>query len=140
MRWMALDVGDSRIGVALSDPLEITAQGKTVIHRSGNVKDLEKINSIIKEYEVEGLVLGLPVNMNGTHGPMTEKVRKFGDELQKVCSLEPVYWDERLSTTSAQRVLIEADMSRSKRRNTVDQVAAVIILQNFLDSRSQYNR
>lgn len=137
MRWIGLDVGERRIGVALSDPLEITAQGHSVLKRVGLRKDLEELQKIIIDNEVTGLVLGLPVNMNGSHGPMTEKIRHFATALEKVSGLTPVFWDERLSTMAAQRVLIEADMSRSRRRETVDQVAATIILQNFLDNRAR---
>lgn len=136
MRWLGLDVGDRRIGIAISDPLELTAQGHSVRHRGNSpAQDLEFIHQVIIEKEVEGVVIGLPINMNGTEGPMAEKVRLFGTKLQQLSGLEPIYWDERLSTSSALRVLIEADLSRQKRKGKVDQVAAVIILQNYLDYR-----
>lgn len=137
MRWMGLDIGDKRIGIALSDPLEITAQGHSMLERRGLSHDLEHLRQIVVDYEVTGIVCGLPVNMNGSEGPMAEKVRQFAKALAEITGMQPVFQDERLSTASAQRVLIEADMSRSKRRQKVDQLAAVIILQNFLDSRSR---
>ncbi len=140
MRWMGLDIGEKRIGIAISDPLAITAQGFDVYHRVGSfVKDLEYLAKVVAERQVDGVLLGLPKNMNGTEGPMAEKIRKFGTELAGKITVPILYWDERLSTGSAQKVLIEADMSRAKRRNTVDKVAAVIILQNFLDSKIRMN-
>jgi putative Holliday junction resolvase len=136
MRWLGLDLGERRIGIALSDPLELTAQALTVWQRKGSLQqDLKYLNKMIQEYEVGGLVLGLPKNMNGTEGPMAVKARDFGTALENLCGISIEYWDERLSTTSAQRVLIEADLSRRKRKGKIDQVAAAIILQNFLDSK-----
>jgi putative Holliday junction resolvase len=134
MRWLGLDLGERRIGLALSDPLELTAQSLAVWQRKGSLQqDLKYMQKVIQEYEVRGLVLGLPKNMNGTEGPMAVKVRDFGAALEKLCDLSIEYWDERLSTVSAQRVLIEADLSRKQRKGKIDQVAATIILQNFLD-------
>lgn len=134
MRCMGLDFGERRIGVALSDPLGITAQGVSVIERNGSVKkDLELILSLIHTYEVDGIVLGLPKNMNGTEGPAAEKVRDFGRLLEEKSALKVTYWDERLSTSAAQRVMLDADLSRRKRKANVDRLAAVIILQNYLD-------
>ncbi len=138
MRWLSLDLGDRRIGVAVSDPLGITAQGVSVIERSGSLKkDLELIKQFIHSYEVDGIILGLPKNMNGTEGPAAEKVRDFGKILAETFSLQIIFWDERLSTSSAQRVMIAADVSRRKRKAKIDQVAAVIILQNYLDFQSR---
>lgn len=134
MRWMGLDIGQKRIGVAISDPLEITAQGVTVRQRTTLDRDLDFFCNLINERQVEGIVIGLPVNMDGTEGPMAEKVRSFGEKLATRSGVTTVYWDERLSTASAQRLLIEADVSRSRRKQTVDQMAAAIILQNYLDS------
>jgi putative Holliday junction resolvase len=137
MRLLGLDFGERRIGVAVSDPLAITAQGISVIERGASVKkDLELIQKIIHTYEVDGIVLGLPKNMNGTEGPAAEKARNFGRLLEEKSSLKVIYWDERLSTSSAQRVMIDADISRRKRKASVDMLAAVIILQNYLDSRT----
>jgi putative holliday junction resolvase len=134
MRWLGLDLGERRIGLALSDPLELTAQALSVWQRKGSLQqDLKYLHKVIQEYEVSGLVLGLPKNMNGSEGPMAEKARDFGAALEEICGIPIEYWDERLSTSSALRVLIEADLSRRKRKGKVDQVAAAIILQNFLD-------
>ena len=135
MRIMSLDLGEKRIGVALSDELLLTAQGLCVLNSKGTEKDLVQILALIKEHGVTHLVLGLPRNMNGSQGPMAEKVLEFGRklaELQPEISVE--YWDERLTTTAAQRVLVEADMSRSRRRAVVDKVAAGFILQGYMDS------
>jgi putative Holliday junction resolvase len=134
MRWLGLDLGECRIGLALSDPLELTAQALTVWQRKGSLKqDLEYLLKVIQEYEVGGLVLGLPKNMNGSEGFMADKVRDFGAVLEKLSGIKIEFWDERLSTSSAQKVLIEADLSRKQRKGKIDQVAAAIILQNFLD-------
>ena len=135
MRIMSLDLGEKRIGVALSDELLLTAQGLCVLNSKGTEKDLVQIVALIKEHGVTHLVLGLPRNMNGSQGPMAEKVLEFGRklaELQPEISVE--YWDERLTTTAAQRVLVEADMSRARRRAVVDKVAAGFILQGYMDS------
>ena len=135
MRIMSLDLGEKRIGVALSDELLLTAQGLCVLNSKGTEKDLVQILALIKEHGVTHLVLGLPRNMNCSQGPMAEKVLEFGSklaELQPEISVE--YWDERLTTTAAQRVLVEADMSRSRRRAVVDKVAAGFILQGYMDS------
>lgn len=141
MRWMGLDLGDRRIGIALSDPLELTAQAFMVLERKMSpIRDLEFIEQLIREKEVGGIVLGLPKNMNGTEGPMAEKARLFGQDLEERCDIRVIFWDERLSTASAQRVLIEADLSRRKRKGKVDQVAAAIILQNYLDSQKSMKR
>lgn len=134
MRWLSIDFGEKRIGIAVSDPLAITAQGVTVIQRNQSIKkDLELIRQMVHTYEVNSIVLGLPKNMNGTEGPVAEKVRRFGALLEKELEIKIIYWDERLSTSSAQRVMIDADVSRKKRKEKIDQVAAVIILQNYLD-------
>ncbi len=135
MRWLGIDLGERRIGLALSDPLEITAQSHSVYERRNSLKqDLAFLQDFIIKQEVEGVVLGLPKNMNGTEGPMAEKVRAFGRELVEKVKLPLVFWDERLSTTSAGKVLLEADLSRKKRKQKIDQLAAAIILQNYLDS------
>jgi putative Holliday junction resolvase len=140
MRLMGLDLGERRIGVAISDPLGITAQGVSVYQRTGNLQtDLKFFAELIVEREINGVIIGLPKNMNGTEGPMAEKARSFGAELAKLTGISIRFWDERLSTGAAQKVLIEANMSRRKRRTKIDQVAAVIILQNYLDSQTRIN-
>lgn len=133
-----MDVGQRRIGIAISDSLEIFAQGHSVLERNNSLgRDLEIIGEIIKKEMVEGIVVGLPKNMNGTEGVMAEKIRAFGKKLEEKIELPLIFWDERLSTVSAERVLLEADLSRRKRKQKIDQVAAVFILQNYLDYRKK---
>lgn len=137
-RIMGLDVGDKTIGVALSDLLGWTAQGLETIRRIGIKKDLQRLEEIIKEYEVNKIVVGLPKNMNGTIGPQGEKVLEFNERLEKrFNNIEIVSWDERLTTVAAERSLIEADVSRKKRKEVIDKIAAVYILQGYLDSLSK---
>jgi putative Holliday junction resolvase len=133
-RWMCLDIGDRRIGVAISDGLGITAQGITVYQRISSKEDLHCLSQQFKELEATGLVVGLPRNMNGTLGPQAESVQKFAQMLGKACGVEPVFWDERLTTVQATQVLLQADLSRKKRKTVVDQLSAVLILQSFLDA------
>ncbi|SHM52342.1 putative holliday junction resolvase [Caldanaerovirga acetigignens] len=135
MRILGLDVGEKRIGVALSDELGITAQGIGVIARSSIEEDIKAISEIVQKYEVNKIVIGLPVNMNGTLGYRGEEIKEFGEKLRNNFKVEVQYWDERLSTVAAERVLIDADISRRKRKKLIDKVSAVIILQNFLDSQ-----
>ncbi len=138
MRWMGLDVGQRRIGIALSDPLEFFAQGHSVLERHNSLaRDLESLTEIISAEMVEGIVVGLPKNLNGTEGVMAEKIREFGGKLERKTGLPLVLWDERLSTVAAEKVLLEADLSRKKRKQKIDQVAAVFILQNYLDFRKR---
>lgn len=139
MRWMGLDVGQRRIGIALSDPLELFAQGYGVLERCASLnQDFRALKEIIDKEAVEGIVVGLPRNMDGTEGIMAEKVREFSKRLEERTGLPLFFWDERLSTVAAERVLLEADLSRKKRKQKIDQVAAVFILQNFLDSRNNH--
>lgn len=133
MRIIALDVGQRTIGVAVSDPLGWTAQGIKTIRRKSNAKDMEEIRNIINEYSVEKIVIGLPKNMNGTEGESASYVKTFGEKLKGLFKMDILYEDERLTTVSAQRTLIEADMSRKKRKVVVDMVAATYILQTYLD-------
>ena len=133
-----MDVGQRRIGIAISDSLELFAQGHSVLVRNNSLRrDLEIIGEIIKKETVEGIVIGLPKNMNGTEGVMAEKIRAFGKKLGEKIELPLIFWDERLSTVAAERVLLEADLSRRKRKQKIDQVAAVFILQNYLDYRKK---
>ena len=133
MRLMGLDVGSKTIGVALSDPFGWTAQGLEVIKRKGLERDLQRLAEIIQEYEVHKAVIGLPKNMNGTIGPQAEAVQEFVREFQENLRIPVEMWDERLTTVAAQRTLIEADVSRQKRKQVIDKMAAVMILQGFLD-------
>lgn len=134
MRSMGLDVGDVRIGVAVSDALGITAQGVATVARQPKEGDINEILKLIDEYEVTQLVVGLPKNMNGTLGPQAEKVKDFMARLLAKKELPLRYWDERLTTVSAEKTLIAGNMSRAKRKKVVDKMAAAIILQGYLDS------
>ncbi|MFZ5639786.1 MAG: Holliday junction resolvase RuvX [Bacillota bacterium] len=134
MRIMGLDIGSKTIGVALSDPLGWTAQGLEVVRRKKPETDLERLVQIITEYGVEKVVAGLPKNMDGTMGPAATQVLEFVERLQSVISIPVVTRDERLSTVAAERALLEADVSRAKRKKVIDKMAAVFILQGYLDS------
>ena len=133
-RTAALDVGERTIGIAVSDLLGITAQGLDTVRRSNIETDLEHVIKVIKDYDVNLVVIGLPKNMNNTLGPSADRAKEFGDELSKRIDIEIKYWDERLTTVSAQRTLLEGDVSRKKRKQVVDKIAAVMILQNYMDS------
>lgn len=137
MRAMGLDVGSKTVGVAISDELGWTAQGITTVRRSNLKADLAELVRLCSEYAVTTLIVGLPLNMNGSEGPSSEEARKLGDKLAAETSLPVIYWDERLTTTAANRMLIEADVSRKKRKAVVDQVAATFILQGWLDSQTR---
>lgn len=135
-RIMGLDIGDKTIGVAVSDLMGMTAQGVTTVRRVGKKKDIDALKEIIKERQVNKIVSGLPKNMNGTLGPQSEKVIKFCELIKEETGLEIDFWDERLSTVAAERSLIEGDVSRQKRKKVIDMLAAVIILQGYLNSKS----
>jgi putative holliday junction resolvase len=138
MRWMGLDYGDRRIGVALSDEMGWTAQGLEVIQRRRNPEeDLDRIRQIAQDYGVTGVVIGLPKNMNGTVGPRGEICIAFADTVRDILQLPVQMWDERLTTVAAERTLLEADVSRKKRKLVIDKMAAALILQGFLDSKSK---
>lgn len=133
MRILSMDVGDKRIGLAISDALGWTAQGIETLERRGIKYDLDKLQEIVKEHKPQHIVVGLPKNMNGSIGPQGEKVKEFAENIKSHLDLEIVYWDERLTTVSANKMMIEADVSRQKRKKKVDQIAAVLILQSYLD-------
>jgi len=134
MRVLGLDVGDKFIGVAISDSLGITAQGLGTISRRKSLRqDVEEVEKLVKEYGVEKIVVGLPKNMSGSLGPQGKKVLEFAGKLKEILNIPVIEWDERLSTLSAEKVLLEGDMSRKKRKKVIDKVAAVFILQNYLD-------
>lgn len=137
MRILGLDYGDKTIGVAISDPFGWTAQGVEIIRRTNEneyKKSLARLAEIISQYEVEKIVLGFPKNMDNTEGSRCEKTRAFKERLEKRFQNIPVIlWDERMSTIAAERSLLEADLSRAKRKNVIDKMAAVHILQGFLD-------
>ncbi|CAH8708602.1 Holliday junction resolvase RuvX [Paenibacillus thiaminolyticus] len=137
MKILGLDYGDRKIGVAVSDAFGWTAQGLEVIVRRKPDDDLRRIGEIIKEHGVEEIVIGLPKNMNGTIGPRGEISRSYAEVLKQSFGLPVHLWDERLSTVSAERTLLEADVSRKKRRQVIDKMAATIILQTYLDYQSR---
>ena len=134
-RMLSLDVGDKTIGLALSDPLGLTAQGLETIRRSNLKNDLKSLGEFVSRYKVEVLVIGLPKHMNGTEGERCQIVRDFADKVRaKLPTVEIIFWDERLSTVAAERSLLEADLSRAKRKKVIDKMAAVYILQGYLNS------
>ena len=139
MRMMGLDYGTKTVGVAVSDPLGITAQAVETIERKAENKlrqTLARIEVLAKEYEVEKFVIGLPKHMNNDIGERAEKSMEFGEMLHRRTGIEVVMWDERLTTASAERTLMEAGVRREMRKQVIDQIAAVFILQSYLDSRS----
>ncbi|MBS6545091.1 MAG: Holliday junction resolvase RuvX [Veillonella sp.] len=139
MRIMALDVGSRTIGIACSDALLMTAQGIETIRRTSLENDFNRLRELISEYEVHELVVGMPKNMNGTKGERAEKTEEFVEKMKAVIDLPVTFWDERLSTVMAERQLIAADVSRKKRKGVIDKMAAVVILQGYLD-RLQFRK
>lgn len=138
MRIMGLDFGAKTVGVAISDPLLITAQGIEIIRRERENKlrqTLARIEQLVVEYEVEEIVLGLPKNMNDTLGERAELSLAFREKLERRTGLPVTMWDERLTTVAAERTMMEAGIRREERREHVDKIAACLILQGYLDSR-----
>ncbi len=139
MRIMGLDFGSRTTGVAVSDPLGITAQGvETIVRKDENKlrQTCARIEELIKEYEIEEIVLGYPKNMNNTAGERAEKTEGFKAMLERRTGKPVILWDERLTTIAAERVLMESGVRRENRKAVVDKIAAVLILQGYLDSRS----
>lgn len=132
-RIIGLDVGDKTIGVAVSDLLQLTAQGLTTIRRESKVKDYTALKEIIDEYDVKKVVVGLPKNMNNTIGPQGEKTMKFAEKIKNKYDVEIIYEDERMTTMAAEKMLISGDVRREKRKTVIDKVAATYILQLHLD-------
>jgi RNAse H-fold protein YqgF len=135
---MGLDFGSKTVGVAVSDPLYITAQGVEIIRREQENKlrkTLARIEELVKEYEVEEIVLGLPKNMNNSIGERAEKTLEFKAMLERRIGLNVVMWDERLTTVAADKTMMEVGVRRENRKKYVDQIAATFILQGYLDSR-----
>ena len=132
MRILGLDVGSKTIGVAISDPLGWTAQGIDTIRRKNKEQDIELVHKICKD-GVETIVIGLPKNMNGTIGESGERVLALAELIKEKTNLPIEMWDERLTTVAAHRAMLEADLSRGKRKKIVDKVAATYILQGYLD-------
>jgi putative holliday junction resolvase len=135
MRAFGLDVGSKTVGVALSDMLGITAQALTTLRRTGLRTDLRVLRELAQTHEVTSAVIGLPLNMDGSEGPSAARARAFGEALEKALAVPVHYWDERLSTVAAHRALRESDLSGQRRRAIVDQVAAALILQGWLDAQ-----
>ncbi|MDR6225191.1 putative Holliday junction resolvase [Desmospora profundinema] len=136
-RVMGLDLGGKRIGVAVSDPMGWTAQGIEMVQRTDDSRWIERLHQLIEEYEIRSIVVGLPRNMDGTIGERGRACQDLARELEGRFGLPVHLWDERLSTAAVERTLIEADMSRKKRKKVVDQLAASWILQGYLDARSK---
>lgn len=137
MKILGLDVGSKTIGVAVSDELGIIAQGVTTLKRKGLNYDITQLIKVIKEQRAGKVVVGLPKNMNGSLGPSAKMVFTLLDELEKSVDIPVITWDERLSTIAAEKTLLEADMSRKKRKKVIDKVAALIILQGYLDNQKR---
>lgn len=135
-RIMGLDYGEKRIGIAVSDELGMTAQGLETLEHANAEKDLAAIRERVERLGVAHLVVGLPLNMNGTEGPKAAAARAFAERLKTALGLPCTLWDERLTTREAERVLIQGDVSRKRRRQVIDQLAAQLILQGYLDSKS----
>ena len=143
MRIMGLDYGSKTVGVAISDALLLTAQGIETIERKEENKlrkTLARIEALIKEYEVEKIVLGLPLNMNDTVGERAEKTLEFKAMLERRTGLEVILWDERLTTVEAEQILIESNVRREDRKKYIDKIAAGFILQGYLDSLSMQKK
>jgi putative Holliday junction resolvase len=139
MRTMGLDIGSHTIGVAISDELGITAQGLKTLRRKSMEEDLKEIATIIRQFEIDKIVVGLPKKMDGTLGTQAEIVFQWIEVLKDKIHVPVVTWDERLSTVGASKVLLEADLSRKKRKKVIDKVAAVLILQGYLEQSRRTN-
>ncbi len=137
MRILGLDVGERTIGIAISDPLGYTAQGLTTIRRKNLKIDITELKKICDEYSVESILMGFPKNMNGTIGPSGEKAIELSKILEEELHMTVKLWDERLTTVAAHKAMLEADLSRAKRKKIVDKIAAMYILQGYLDSLSK---
>jgi len=135
MRIMGIDFGTKRVGIALSDELFLTAQGMDSLYRSTLEKDLGELSRLAAEKDVSEIVVGLPLNMNGTYSAKTEEALAFSRALAGAVKVPVKTWDERLTSMQAERVLLEGDVSRAKRKKLSDRIAAQIILQSYLDAR-----
>ena len=135
-RILGLDVGARRIGVAVSDPLGITAQGLETLQRKNKKHDFAHLDRVIREFDVKEIVVGLPLRMSGAEGTQSEKIRAFAEDLRKHFKLPVHLWDERLTSAEANRLLRETELSIEKRGKAVDRMAAILILQGWMESRS----
>ena len=136
MRVMALDLGDRNIGVAVSDALLLTAQGRSTIRRKDLQHDIEVLRRLVEDNEVHQIVVGQPLHMDGNESRQSHKVRAFAGQLEKQLNIPVVFWDERLTSFAAEQHLEDMGLNWRKRREHVDKIAAMIILQNYLDSRA----
>lgn len=134
-RVLGLDVGSKTIGLAVSDPLGITAQGLETIRRKNKRTDFEQLEKVIRKYEIGEVVIGYPLRMSGAEGTQAEKMQHFAEELRQRFHLPVHLWDERLTSAQANRLLRETDMSIKRRGEVVDRIAAVLILQSWMDAR-----
>ncbi|MFB3884537.1 MAG: Holliday junction resolvase RuvX [Thermodesulfobacteriota bacterium] len=139
MRIMSMDVGSRTIGIAISDELGLTAQGLKTIRRRSDDEDLRELSLIIEQFKIDKIVVGLPKNMDGTVGKQAEMVLQWIKSFQERINLPVETWDERLSTVEASKILLEADLSRKKRKGVIDKLAAVIILQGYLNQSRKQN-
>lgn len=137
LRLMGLDIGEKTIGVAVSDSLGVTAQGVETLERQGKRKVFKQLDSLVKKYAVKEIVVGLPLNMNGTVGPAASRINRFSAELQDALDITVHTWDERLTTVAAERILLQADLSRRKRKKVIDKLAAVLILESYMQNRQK---
>jgi putative holliday junction resolvase len=133
-RILGLDVGSRRIGIAVTDPLGITAQGLETLERRNKRYDFEHLQRVIRQYEVREIVVGLPLRMSGSEGTQSEKMRAFAEDLRKKSGLPVHLWDERLTSAEANRFLRETELSIEKRGKAVDRMAAVLILQSWMEN------
>jgi putative Holliday junction resolvase len=139
MRIMGLDIGSRTIGIAISDELEMIAHGFSTVKRKSMEDDLAEVETIVSKFKIEKIVVGLPKSLDGTLGKGTEAVFQWIQALKKRINLPVVTWDERFTTVEASRILLEADLSRRKRKKVIDKVAAVLILQGYLDHSRKRN-
>ena len=140
MRVMALDVGEKKIGVAISDALLLTAQARPTLHRKNLKSDISILGRLAEENEVHEIVVGHPLHMSGKESLQSEKVARFAEELRNVLQLPVVFWDERLTSFAAEQHLEEMGLNWRQRRDHIDKIAAMIILQSYLDSRASRNK
>jgi len=136
-RILGIDLGEKRIGLAVSDPLNLIAQGVPTLTGLSEKQAVAAIGAIVGERAVARIVLGLPLNMNGSEGPQARNARRFGEDLRRALRIPVDFWDERLTSRSAERVLLEADMSRRRRKLIRDRLSAQLILQGYLDNKKQ---
>jgi putative Holliday junction resolvase len=137
-RVLGLDVGSRRIGIAISDPLGLTAQGLPTLQRQNKRLDFEHLTKVVNDYQISEIVVGYPLRLSGAEGIQSEKMQLFAEELRQKFGLPVHLWDERLTSTQANRLLRETDLSIKKRGQAVDRMAAILILQNWMEARSSF--